>query len=102
MPSFPASKYKEGGYDRRLPLWRLQLFMEKMSCELLLHDYPKISVVEELRSTYISNCVFNSFLSYTAIMLNIVTIYAMRKTLSLPKTLKTLLLSLAVSDIGVG
>ena len=35
-------------------------------------------------------------------MLNIVTIHAIRKTPSLPKTLKTLLLSLAVSDVGVG
>ena len=35
-------------------------------------------------------------------MLNIVAIYAIRKTLSLPKNLKTLLLSLAVSDLGVG
>jgi len=35
-------------------------------------------------------------------MLNIVTIYAIRRTSSLPQTLKTLLLSLAVSDIGVG
>ena len=35
-------------------------------------------------------------------MLNIVTIHAIRKTFSLPKPLKTLLLSLAVSDIGVG
>ena len=41
-----------------------------MSCELLLHVYPKISEVEELRSTYITNIVFNSFLSHTAIMLN--------------------------------
>ena len=89
-------------YTNAWTLGRLQLFMEKMSCELLLHDYPKISEVEELRSTYIANCVFNSFLSCTAIMLNIVRVYAMRKALSLPKTLKTLLLSLAVSDIGVG
>ena len=35
-------------------------------------------------------------------MLNIVTIDALRNTPSLPKTLKTLLLSLAVSDVGVG
>ena len=47
-------------------------------------------------------CVFNAYLSYTATMLNIVAIYAIRKTLSLPKNLKTLLLSLAVSDLGVG
>ena len=47
-------------------------------------------------------CVFNAYLSYTATMLNIVAIYAIRKTSSLPKNLKTLLLSLAVSDLGVG
>ena len=35
-------------------------------------------------------------------MLNSVSILAIRKTSSLPKTLKTLLLSLAVSDLGVG
>ena len=35
-------------------------------------------------------------------MLNSVSILAIRKTLSLPKTLKTLLLNLAVSDLGVG
>ena len=35
-------------------------------------------------------------------MLNSVTIHAIRKTSSLPKHLKTLLLSLAVSDLGVG
>ena len=35
-------------------------------------------------------------------MLNSVTIHAIRKTSSLPKTVKTLLLSLAVSDLGVG
>ena len=48
------------------------------------------------------NCAVNAFLSYTAIMLNITTIYALTKTSSLPKPLKTLLLSLAVSDVGVG
>ena len=35
-------------------------------------------------------------------MLNIITIDAFRKTSSLPKPLKTLLLRLAVSDLGVG
>ena len=52
--------------------------------------------------SYIVNCVFNGFSSYTAVMLNILTIHAMTKTSSLPKPLKTLLLSLAVSDLGVG
>ena len=76
--------------------------MKTSSCELLLTGHPKISEFEELRSTYFPNSIFNCFLSYTAIMLNIVSILAIRKTSSLPKTLKTLLLSLAVSDVGVG
>ena len=63
--------------------------------------YPKISEYEELQSTYVANCVFNSFICHTAIMLNIVTINAWRRISSLPKTLKTLLLSLVVSDVGV-
>ena len=55
----------------------------------------------DLYPSYIANCVFNAFSSYTAIMLNIVTIQAIRKT-SLPKPLKTFLLSLGISDLGVG
>ena len=69
---------------------------------LMLQFYPKMSEYEELQSTYVANCIFNSFLCHTAIMLNIVTINALRRISSLPKTLKTLLLSLAVSDVGVG
>ena len=57
---------------------------------------------EDFYSLSIANCVFNAFLSYTAIMFNIITIHALRKTTSLPKPLKTLLLSVAVSDLGVG
>ena len=57
---------------------------------------------EPLYSSLILNCVFNAFSAYTATMLNILTIHAMRKTSSLTKPLKTLLLSLAVSDLGVG
>ena len=76
--------------------------MKKSFCELLLEVIPKVAEFADLRATCIANCVFNSFLCYTAIMLNIVTIHAVRTTPSLPKTLKTLLLSLAVSDVGVG
>ena len=53
-------------------------------------------------SSYLLVCLLNAFLSYTATMLNIVTIHAIRKTPSLSKNLKTLLLSLAVSDLGAG
>ena len=56
---------------------------------------------EEFYLPYIMNCAFNVFLCYTTIMLNSVTIYAIRQTSSLPKPLKTLLLSLAISDLGV-
>lgn len=49
----------------------------------------------------IANCAINVLLSYTAITLNTITILALRKT-SLSSPLKTLLLSLAVSDLGVG
>ena len=50
----------------------------------------------------IGNMVINGYLSYTAIALNITTILALRKTALLPKPLKTLLLSLAISDLSVG
>ena len=76
--------------------------MTNSSCELVLPFNPKVSDVEERHSTYIANCVFNSFLSFTAILLNMITIHAIRKTSSFPKPLRTLLLSLAVSDLGVG
>ena len=71
-------------------------------CAAILQNAFSNSDLKELRTTFIANCVFNNFLSYTAIMLNIVTIYAIRRTSSLSKTLKTLLLSLAFSDVGVG
>ena len=57
---------------------------------------------EDFRLVLVANCVFNSFLSYTTTTLNIVTIHAIRKTALLPKPLRTLLLSLAASDVGVG
>ena len=52
--------------------------------------------------SYLSLCVLNAYLSNSTTMLNIVAIYAIRKTSSLSKNLKTLLLSLAVSDLAVG
>ena len=57
---------------------------------------------ESLHPTLIANCVANAFLSFTAIVLNVITIQALRKTPSLSRTLKTLLLNLSISDLGVG
>ena len=62
----------------------------------------KIASAKGLHLTLVVNCVFNAFFSFTTIVLNILTIQALRKTQSLGKTLKTLLLSLVVSDLGVG
>ena len=64
--------------------------------------YPTDIETKNLYSWYVGNCVVNTFLTITAIILNSVTIHAVRKTSSLSKPLKTLLLSLAVSDLGVG
>ena len=63
---------------------------------------PSGAQYKNLYSWYIVNCVLNAFLTITAIILNSVTIHAIQKSSSLPKPLKTLLLSLAVSDLGVG
>ena len=46
--------------------------------------------------------ILNIFSSYTAVTLNIITIYVLRKISSLPKPVRILLLSLAVSDLAVG
>ena len=76
--------------------------MNKLYCNQSSQFLPIFTELEDLRSTFITNCVFNIFLTYTAFMLNIVTIYAIYKTSTMPKTLKTLLLSLACSDVAVG
>ena len=54
-----------------------------------------------MESSYLTLCVVNAFLSSIASVLNILTIYAIRKTPSLAKNLKILLLSLAVSGLGI-
>ncbi len=79
----------------------------KLTCEgtlesLVTQNFTIIPKVDDFRQTYIANCVLNIFLCYNVFMFNIITIHAVRTTSSLPKTLKTLLVSLAVSDVGVG
>ena len=64
--------------------------------------YETDDVEDPLYSALLANIIFNGCFCYTTIMLNIVTIHALRKTSSLSKPLKTLLLSLAVSDLGIG
>ena len=60
------------------------------------------ATLEDKDLHYLINCVLNTFLCFTASTLNCITIHALRKASSLPKPLRTLLFSLAVSDVGVG
>ena len=77
--------------------------MAENECDLLNEFFSGTSAsVEVFRPALVANSVFNGFLCYTTIILNIVTIHAVRKTALLPKPLRTLLLSLAASDVGVG
>lgn len=52
----------------------------------------------------VRNCILNILLSLTAVVLNSVTIHAIGKTSAtrLPRTLRILLLSMALSDLWVG
>ena len=76
--------------------------MNELFCNESLDYFPRYTELKDLRSTFIANCIFNNFLTHTSIMLNVVTIYAIYKTSAIAKTLKTLLLSLACSDVAVG
>ena len=76
--------------------------MNDVTCNDSAKFYLISTDLKDLRSTFIANCIFNNFLTHTSIMLNIVTIYAIHKTSAIAKTLKTLLLSLACSDVAVG
>ena len=76
--------------------------MSELFCNEFLDYFPTYTELKDLRSTFITNCIFNNFITHTSIMLNIVTIYAIHKTSAIAKTLKTLLLSLACSDVAVG
>ena len=77
--------------------------MAENVCDILNEFFSGTSAdVKDSRPALVAYCVFHSFLCYTTIILNIVTIHAIRKTALLPKPLRTLLLSLAASDVGVG
>ena len=76
--------------------------MNVLYCGDILQFLPSYSDFKDCRWILVAGCIFNNFLTYTAIMLNIVTLYAIPKILSVPKTLRTLMLNLAVSDVVVG
>ena len=76
--------------------------MKNPLCDELLIYQPTSTEVEDFYPWYIVSCVLNVLLTITAIVLNSVTIQALRKTSSLSKPLRTLLLSLAITDLCVG
>ena len=77
--------------------------MKNFICqETLPLIHPTDTEAKDFYSWYIANCVFDAVLTITTILFNSVTIQALRRTSSLPRPLKTLFLSLAVADLGVG
>lgn len=67
--------------------------MNELFCNESSQRFPVYTELPDLRSTLIANCVFNNCLTYT---------YAIRKASTMARTLKTLLLSLACSNVAVG
>ena len=59
--------------------------MSEFYCNESFQYYPSKRDFKDLRSTIIANCIFNSFLTHTAIMLNIVTIYAIHTAATIAK-----------------
>ena len=68
----------------------------------MLINQPTRTEVEDFLPWYIVSCILNVLLTITAIVFNSITIQALRKTSSLSKPLRTLLLSLAFTDLGIG
>ena len=89
--------------DRYSPRWKYsQVFLTISTCTSTItmsNDDKELTDCE-----YIPLCVLNAFFALTAVVLNSVTIHAIRKTssASLPKNLRVLLLNLAFSDLSVG
>ena len=78
------------------------LIMENPFYVKLPQEHDSSTEAKTLYSSYVVTCVLNAVFSPVTIVLNSLTIHAIRKASSLPKSLKTLLLSLAASDLGVG
>ena len=70
--------------------------------EVLEAEFWTLMSKAMMQASIIANCVFNAFFGFTAITFNIVTILALRKPLTIPRAVKTLLMSLVVSDLSVG
>lgn len=79
--------------------------MANSSCSTQKHNASLLTpddVNEPMYSVFVTNIAICGFLCYTTITMNVFTVFALTKTSSLQKPLKTLLLNLAFSDLGVG
>lgn len=57
---------------------------------------------EDLEALYITMCVLNGLLALTAIIGNLLIIFALKKASSIPSSTRTLLLCLALTDLATG
>lgn len=68
-------------------------------CLEVLKFYAK---AEDLDVLYVTMCILNGLLSLTAILGNVVIIFALQKASSIPPTSRILMQSLAATDLSVG
>ena len=89
--------------DRYSPGWKdSQIFLTISTCTSSITMSNSAELHD--RKYIVPLCVLNAFFALTAVVLNSVTIHAIRKTssASLPKNLRVLLLNLVFSDLSVG
>ena len=71
----------------------------KLCRDVLMKYYGR---PEDLDAVYITMCVLNGLLALTAIMGNVLIIFALKKTSSIPSSTRILLLCLALTDLATG
>ena len=89
--------------DRYSPRWKYsQVFLTISTCTSSITMSNNTELHD--RECIVPLCVLNVFFALTAVVLNSVTIHAIRKmpSATLPKTLRALLLNLGFSDLSVG
>ncbi|KAK2566232.1 hypothetical protein P5673_009702, partial [Acropora cervicornis] len=75
--------------------------MNLSSCTELLHYLPSAEDAKDFYSSLLANCVLNAFMAVLTVILNCTAIHAVRKASYLSTSLRTLLLNLAISDLGI-
>ncbi|KAL9980783.1 hypothetical protein ACROYT_G009421 [Oculina patagonica] len=73
-----------------------------VTVELCLEALRFYAKAEDVDPLYVIMCVLNGLLSLTAIVGNVMMIYALQKASSIPKTSRILMQSLAATDLSVG